>query len=75
MSEKYIGKTFYGSPIYDGDMIIRTPSGHSIFLEELERYVLNEDDFEVKFADYEAIMKDLKLEHADQIVERRKSEL
>lgn len=75
MSElRYIGKTHFGQEVYDGDEIIRTPNGDMLFPDELESYVLTEDDYELFELFYDEIQEQEKLRHADMITDMMRDE-
>lgn len=72
--DRYVCETYFGRPIYDGDIVVRTPSGHLIFEDDIEQYALLADDYEIEIADYDEYQRNLKLEYADQIVDMRRGE-
>ena len=75
MSElRYLGDTYFGQEVYDGDEIIRTPNGDMLFPDELESYVVTVDDYVVEFVDYDEIQKQEKLRHADIVTDIRRDE-
>ena len=71
---RYIGETYFGQEVYDGDEIIRTPNGDMLFPDELESYVVTVDDYVIEHVDYDEIQKQEELRHADMIADMRRDE-
>ena len=71
---RVVGRTYYGEDVYEGDEVIRTPSGDLIFPEDLLIYATTIDDFEMGELFYDEIQKQEELRHADMITDMKRDE-
>ena len=71
---RVVGRTYYGEDIYEGDEVIRTPNGDYIFYDEIFKYAVAEDDYELVELSYDEIQKREELRYADMITDIRRDE-